>query len=308
MAFYLKQDETVAESIKRICKEQIAKAIDEIEDKSLARETTVHQIRKRCKKIRGVTRLVRPHMEKTYQTENAWFREMARLFSGLRDADVFIDAYDETMEYFAEQVERPEFASIRRGLTLLRQHRLEQENDIGERLATFKKKAEEARDRIGDWPLKNSNAYGMLRSGLLKTYKRGRKAMENAYANPSPAAFHEWRKRVKYHRYHLRLLGRAWSPVVLKSWTEAKKLSDLLGDDHDLAELQRTLLEADHGFGKNRTVNAFLGLLEQRRRMLQTESYFLGLRIYAEKPKALGRRFQIYWNAWHAEHDAEPIR
>ena len=58
MAVYLKQNETVAKSIERICKEQIDKAIDEIDDTAPTREKTVHQIRKRCKKLRGVIRLV----------------------------------------------------------------------------------------------------------------------------------------------------------------------------------------------------------------------------------------------------------
>ena len=71
MAFQILADESVEEAVQRIVREQIDKAIDEINDRELDRHETVHQVRKRCKKIRGLIRLVRPQLEDTYDRENA---------------------------------------------------------------------------------------------------------------------------------------------------------------------------------------------------------------------------------------------
>lgn len=49
-----------------------------------------------------------------------------------------------------------------------------------------------------------------IEPGLVRTYRRARKALRTAYATPTPEHFHEWRKRVNYHWYHLRLLCELW--------------------------------------------------------------------------------------------------
>lgn len=61
MAYALAQDDdTVEAGMRRIAAEQIERAIAEIDDTGLDRHETVHQVRKRCKKVRGLVRLVRP--------------------------------------------------------------------------------------------------------------------------------------------------------------------------------------------------------------------------------------------------------
>ena len=67
MSYAFRLDEPVQESIIRIAREQISKAIDEIEDEDLDRHDTVHQVRQRCKKLRGLIRIVRPALGKTFK-------------------------------------------------------------------------------------------------------------------------------------------------------------------------------------------------------------------------------------------------
>ena len=49
---------------------------------------TVHDVRKRCKKVRGLLRLVRPGLGPDYRRANADVRDAARELSSLRDAHV----------------------------------------------------------------------------------------------------------------------------------------------------------------------------------------------------------------------------
>jgi CHAD domain-containing protein len=92
--------------IKRIVSEEIAQAIKEIDNPRLKRSEAIHEVRKHCKKIRSVLRLVRPQFEETYQFENAWFRDTAKGIAELRDAEAIIETYDSLLDKFSDQVDR----------------------------------------------------------------------------------------------------------------------------------------------------------------------------------------------------------
>jgi CHAD domain-containing protein len=90
------------------------------------------------------------------------------------------------------------------------------------------------KDGVAAWKLA-ACGFEAIQAGLLKSYADGRKALHRAYETSRPKDFHEWRKRVKYHRYHLRLLRNLW-PRVMRAWRrEVVTLSELLGKEHDLA-------------------------------------------------------------------------
>jgi hypothetical protein len=100
-------------------------------------------------------------------------------------------------------------------------------------------------EKLGSEPARGrsrTTEFSAVAGGLCKTYGRGRNALHAAYAEPSDESFHEFRKRAKYHWYHLRLLRRIWRDMLGVQREAADELSDLLGDDHDLAVLRNTLL------------------------------------------------------------------
>ena len=84
-----------------------------------------------------------------------------------------------------------------------------------------------------------------MKPGLEKSYKRGRKAFAKTELDATPEMFHEWRKRVKYFWYHSRLLRGIWPEVMIVYIDFSKKLSDLLGDEHDLSVFRNLLSEEE---------------------------------------------------------------
>jgi len=82
---------------------------------------------------------------------------------------------------------------------------------------------------------------------------------------------------------------------------ETDDLSDLLGDDHNLDVLYKTLLKSPKKYGKKRDIQVLLGLIDRRSAELRVEARTIGTRIFAENPKAFGCRFRDYWEAWRAE-------
>jgi len=297
MAFRIKRKEQVETSIRRIAQEQIDKAIAEIDDPQLDRHETVHQVRKRCKKLRGLIRLVRPAMEETYQAENTFFRDAARKLSYVRDAHSIIETFDALAKDFEKHVETSDFAPIREALVERRGRVAEDEVGIDRQLQEFRTQMQAAQQRVDDWTL-DDNGFDVVAAGLLKTYRRAQKAMERAYDEPVTDNFHQWRKRVKYHWYHARLLRSLWKPVMRAHRNAADELADLLGDEHDLAVLGATLLQDPEHFAEKDVIESFLALVDRRRLELREEARTLGRRLLAEKPKHLRRRLHCYWGVW----------
>lgn len=299
-----KSDDDVQVAFRRIADEQIAKALDEIASDTLSLAEKVHQVRKRCKKIRGLLRLVRPAFG-DYGDENKAFRDAARLLSDIRDADSLIETYDALMDHFADQIDRRAFASIRARLTKDARD-VHRQADTAIRLETFRRTLDEARDRVSDWTL-DDTGFDALGGGVAKTYKRARKRMEDAWADPGTGTMHQWRKRVKYHWYHARLLGKTNPPMMEPHRQAADELSDVLGDHHDLAILAARLDDAPSDFGSKTDLDAFRALLGQRSEDLAARAFDLGRLILSERKSSLGNRWENYWDGWQSG-DREPDR
>lgn len=308
MPYRIRKRESIQESVRKVALEQIDKAIGEIVDEQLDRHATVHQVRKRCKKMRGLIRLVRPQFD-DYQRENEFFRDTARGLSYVRDAQSMIECFDDLVNDFRDQVDQDAFLPIREGLAVRRQNIADDKIGLEQKLDECVARMREARRRAVQWQFKD-DGFSALKGGLMKTYRRGRRAMRDAYRNPSTETFHEWRKRVKYHWHHARLLRRIWPDMMKVQRTAADQLSDLLGDDHDLAVLRRTLLDNHDRFGSQSALQALqvlTGLTDRRRVELQARARPLGERIFAEKPKQLASRLERYWNTWKATRKVETI-
>ncbi|MFG0332480.1 MAG: CHAD domain-containing protein, partial [Maioricimonas sp. JB049] len=162
------------------------------------------------------------------------------------------------------------------------------------------------RQQVAAWSLE-ADGFDAIAGGLGKTFGRGIKALKRARESRTDEDLHDWRKRVKYHWYHCRLLRELWPQMLMARIHELDRLSDLLGDDHDLAVLNQTISDtpgpfgdAVGPFGDAATRAALRGRIEQRRRDLQRQAFDLGHRVYAESAKRLTQRFEAWWNVWHA--------
>ncbi len=305
MAYRFKRgDHSVQDGLRRIALDQIDKAIAEAGDRRLELHEKVHQLRKRCKKLRGLIRLVRPAFA-DYAAENAALRDAARSFSFVRDTDVLIGTYDKVVEAYGDQIERAAFASIRRQLTLRRKALSERQRDIDSRLAQFGKTMRELRRRARHWHLTEDD-FDALAGGLTKTYKRAGKAMAACQSEASPEAFHEWRKRIKYHGYHVRLLVPVWPGPMKAHEKAAARLGNFLGEHHDLAVFQQTLAAAPEDFGHAADVDVMIGLARERQAALAAEAFPLGARLLAEPASALCGRWRAYWTVWGGDTDKAP--
>ncbi len=294
MAFKISQKESVQEKFRAVALEQLDKAVEEIGDANLDRHEVVHQVRKRCKKLRGLLRLVRPEFA-GYNFENTFFRDAARELAYIRDAQSIIDCYDSLIDNFKEYIEEEKFTGLRQHLVARCRHLADDNNVLNEKLDEFLAEMQDARRRVESWSL-GGDGFAALEGGLKKTYSRGRKAMHKTLQEPSTENMHEWRKRVKYHWYHVRLLHGIWPEMMDVHCNFADQLSGLLGDDHDLAVLHQTLQKDVEQLDDISSLQVLYSLIDRRRIDLQTQACWLGRLLFSESPGCLAGRLHGYWN------------
>ena len=293
MAYRIKEsDDGVQAALRRIADEQLGAALEEIDDEGLDFAERIHRARKRCKKLRGLIRLVRPAFA-AYGKENAALRDAARRLSDIRDARTLIQTYDAVAGHFDDRIDRRAFGPIRGRLTR-DANRLADDPDTEARVGEFRRDVAAARDRAAGWTL-DEDGFDAIAAGVGKTYARARKRLREARRDADGEAMHEWRKRVKYHWYQARLLREAFPEMVEPQADAADRLADLLGDHHDLVVLDARLAKAPGDFGGSTDVGAFRALVAERRDALAEEAFALGRPMLAEKPTALVARWRGYW-------------
>jgi CHAD domain-containing protein len=263
-------------------------------------QRTVHNLRKTCKKLRGLIRLVRPVFA-DYHAENTAFREAGRGLANLRDTAVLIQTYDSLLETYDEQVDRAQFAPIRRHLTL--QHKqLSRQAGVAQKLRDFREHMTAARGRVSKWSL-SEDGFDAIEPGVARSYKAARRAMAVASQETTAEAIHDWRKRVKDHWYHAHLLTPIWPKQMRTSRVVAKDLSELLGLHHDLEIFSIHL--TDHGLADAADVEALTGLARQRQQAIVDEAFLMGARLLAEPTSHMTARWKSYWNTWRSDEPRE---
>jgi hypothetical protein len=77
-------------------------------------------------------------------------------------------------------------------------------------------------------------------------------------------------------------------------------LSDVLGLHHDLAVLTEALRDDPDALAPGLDAATIMLLAHRRQQELATLAGTLGRQLFAERPGALRRRFEAYWEGWQA--------
>lgn len=132
-------------------------------------------------------------------------------------------------------------------------------------------------------------------ANLDRCCRRLARAFARAQSLRTDAAFHEWRKRAKDLRYQLELLAEPKQRSIGRVIELLKTLSDLLGDDHDLAELGGAVAGEPDAFGGMAAAGTLAQAIMRRRRALRRAALALGRRWTPDKPGELARRARESW-------------
>lgn len=288
MTYHFKPELSLTENLRHVADDQIGAALASLAGEG-SLEPRVHDVRKRMKKLRGLVRLARPGLGKQYKAANTGFRDVARLFSDLRDAQVL----GNTLEGLAETAGDDSLAPLIAWADERRDAML-QAPELPDRIEEAATRLEQARKRASGWTI-DGTPHDVIAGGLKKTYGRARKNWRKAGRDPENAELlHQWRKRVKYHWYHCRLLREAWPEPMQARIDVLDDLSDLLGDDHDLSVLMAALDAAGKDLPKNARKHA-AELAAAESAVLRKRAFGLAAQMLGEKKGILSDRLAGYW-------------
>lgn len=296
MAYRLEAGEPLEAGVRRIAQEQLERGLAELDDPELPLAEKVHQLRKRCKKLRGLVRLLRPALSETYQLENVWYRETARRLGELRDVDSRQAVFDGLLESLSEK-DRTSLIPLRELLAEPATDRTGGEDFTRQTLEEVRQRFLAGRERIESWCLGDSDVE-TLTEGLARSYKRAAAAMEQAQDQPNLSTLHEWRKQVKYHWYHTRLLQPLWKSGLKARRAQLARLAETLGQEHDLGLFRDYLKELENPPVEPETRQRLQKAIRRGRSRLRKRAWKLGEKLFARKSRRLTRHLEQGWSAW----------
>ena len=297
MAAGLGHTEMNAHGTRRALCDQIDEAARQLSARRIT-DAHIHSARKTLKKARATLRLLRAALPaRVFERENATLRDVARPLGAARDARVLLDSLDRLAELYGGPARHSIPQAFRRQLAreqatsrgaLKRQH--SKRAAPIRRLRTSHRNILTARLRAKDWD--------EIGTGLGRVYRSGRKAMKEARKTSTPECLHEWRKQAKYLWHQLQLLEPMAPGPIGAIADQMHKLSDYLGDDHDLAVLREKVTAHAGQFPARGGPGALLALIDRCQDRLRARAFFLGRRIYEDSPAAFSNRFGRYWRRW----------
>jgi CHAD domain-containing protein len=290
-AFQLEPDETPREGVGRVAGGQLDLTISLLEQSGQGDGgEAVHEARKALKRLRALLRVARGVIgQPRYRHENVVLRDLGRTLSSTRDAQVLLDTLEALAARYAEVLREGTWGRLRESLRagLADPHTAQPFPS-----ATMVGVLSGTRERIASWPLPDSGGAEILAGGLADIYRRGRRAFSAAARDPTPERLHELRKRAKDLWHATQLLAPLGPKPMKELQQDGHRLSDLLGEDHDLAILaaevarRRELLsQAEH--------ELLAAVIAERQRALRGEALALAARLYRLKPKQLLARLDL---------------
>ena len=292
MSFHLKRREPIALGIRRVAEAELERVRRNLR-RARAQES-IHDVRKRTKKLRALLRLVRSELDAVvFDRENAAFRDIGRELAMLRDADVLVDTCRDL-----EETARA--AGVPRSLTGLQRHRQRLRREFFDDATNVRRldaAAAEAASRLNDWTHRGVDVDTIVK-GLRRSYGRATDAFAAARRSTDDERWHEWRKRTKDVYYQLELVQGVWPPIIGAALAEYKKLSQSLGVDHDLAIVRQRLTDIVPDDVAARERRRIFAIVDRRRRSLQTSMRKSGKALFDEKPRAFAERFEACFDLW----------
>ena len=291
MGFRLKLREPLPEGLKRVFREEIDSTLHMCQHPAKERGVTVHEVRKHLKKLRAAMRLAIGEVGKNCHTqEDCRVREIGRLVSDLRDAQVRLQTFIQLRDKAAKKTGQPLFPRTEELLLLERE-------SFSAAFAGWQKEAiprlENVKACLMEWPIDGLN-WKQICGAVCKIYRRGQRALAKTIDDQDAENFHAWRKRVKDVWYQLRILQPLNRTVLQEMAHDAEILGELLGLEHDLDFLLARLAKESGDEGLACELARLQKLIGKRCKKLRRDALELGRRFYAEPSKAFAKRISIF--------------
>jgi CHAD domain-containing protein len=206
----------------------------------------VHELRRGFKRLRALLRFFKEIPESPANQLNKEIRNFGKLLAPLREAAVNLDLFDKeisTNNHLPEKkIKNARELLVQKNKSLVERGFLE--NNLHNTIRTFFDGFENIlTTNNSELPLKNH-----MFNEVSQSYLKSITVYRQLPANPHPEEWHELRKKLKRLWYQLDFI-KFLHPRYFKLKTDQlNKITDQLGDDHDMHVFAEDLLSEGYGF------------------------------------------------------------
>ena len=297
MAYRLKARKPFDQQFRTVGKNQLSRAIHDLEEQPNGAHEAVHDARKRFKRVRALYRLVQAAAPDFRKVENARIRDIARTLSVVRDATALV----ETVDYLLDHAHSPdEKSALQSACDALKQRRDDiaaHEHDLPAKISAAIDNCHQAIAALDRFELPDAPAKTAKRLGRTwgKQLERAHAALEACETDAHAETYHELRKSGQTYWMHLSLLRNAWPSAMMAKQAQAKSLVDLLGHEHDLSVLTQLVNDRPDLFGSSENLALLLGAIIARQQSLRGEAVELAHAAFADPPEAEAALITLLW-------------
>jgi CHAD domain-containing protein len=297
MSLRLRRKESVRAAIGRVARKRVGYSLELLNRKANAHTgDRIHEARKQLKQLRAILKLVGHEVgRKRCARADHCLSEVTRTLSKLRDTTVLMATLQSLHEHGGMTTES--LATVRSTLEIHWKRTYTRVLATPGRRRLLTRALREARRRIEHWSSIH-RGWKALGPGLNRVYRAGRIAAAAASTDESDEALHECRKRTKDLLYATEFLRPVRPGAMQAKIDTARRLADLLGDDHDLAVLGSALRGELHGQLRPAERVRATTTVARRRRSIQRTARALASGLYEESEDAFVGRIHQYWKEW----------
>ncbi len=293
MPYVFHKSESVANAAQRVARELLDDTLEMIRNPDVTLDVRTHEARKAIKKLRGLLRLAEPssHRGPTDREIDKELRDAARKLAPFRDSDVMRAALQTAAKsshgLIDDDVADKIHAAITEGTSV-------ETSTQAVSLALYATDVTSIGDKLAASEISTKNL-ATLEASYLNTCNKAYTLLQKVLAgNPAEEDFHRWRKFVKYHFYHTRLLARIYGKRARKRAKDANALEEVLGEHHDLAVLVERIRARRRKIRKFCDVDRLTGYMVARQLTLEEEALELGRRLFPKEAKSAEELFLDY--------------
>lgn len=302
MANRLCPEKQFGKQVARFASEELGNAAQVLTKRPDGIHKAIHEARRAFKRVRGLCRLVQAADDAFFGRIRRDVGALGRSLSVLRDASALIESCSRQQAFAFGDDAAQAFQRLMDQLVAHHQAlmsdmaTLEQVVD----LAVDNCKSLQSDFEILKIDLDPVKAAKVLRKGWKRTLLKGQAAIVECERAGTTDSFHDLRKAAQAHVQQTSLLADLWPSLLVDRQKDAKVISDVLGEDHDLCILLDKIA-SDEVF----KVDRFLlqTAIADRQAHLRQQALEKSKLLFSPDADFEARRIEVLWR-----HDAKADR
>lgn len=236
MQYFQPPQQRIAGDAARIASGLLHLVGERLTDSQPLSDFDVHEIRKACKRLRALLRLLRPVLtEHEFRETDRKVRKLAGQLGQARDQAVMLDTIERVSQHYAPMLAQDAFAPVRAWLV--------QDADTPPALARtanasgwFLVPLEDLHSSVHALDLQAAGTDTLL-DGLVDSYRYGRRALRQVQQQPDTEPVHALRRHTKYLYNQLTMIADLNRKAIMPLIEQSHRIEETLGEIHDLSVL-----------------------------------------------------------------------